>query len=524
MAANCTSTCDLQSRGPHWLSNAKCARKRTLHRRGPRSQTVPFFLRRPTFPRFSIPAFSTMIALAMVAVLLFVETRQTTLGAIELLNRAEKWQENITTERAPVLHRRFSLTKRRRGAEPQRTFVDVWRRAGANVKLSRWTDATGQLLAEVKLAPSALPSLAVETIWEFEPSADAFVAAAGPIDRATVSNTAVQSTIHASSAELVLDRATNRPVEEKLSLDTSDYVFNESSTETISLAASPFSRSFADKVEKSKHLRISSQPLPDEIAHANLDSKLDERELRVRRELHVLGLAATATVQRQGDTIDVQLARTRTDQIQQLQAAVEEIPNAQISLLDPHAAVRAAAPMQNSSAPVALGERLKEPLASKWLKASMNSEAEVHAEEERRVEIARRLVELVAEWRLLAERYPVITEAQLNVDARPILNEIVDDLRARIIQDVTAERTAVGKLLASAADLPNQNDSERTCEPWQSQAIRAADSLWENDQLVEQFYAPTSEITQTASGTSGPTKLRHLLSAIESVLNRSCTN
>jgi RNA polymerase sigma factor (sigma-70 family) len=476
--------------------------------------------RRPNFPRLFIPAFSSVVALAMILILLFAQTRQTTLDAAELLNRAEKWQENVTTERAPVLHRRFSLTKR--GPNSEITFVDVWRRAGMNDKLSRWTDAAGHTLGEGNSAPSTLRQLNAKTIWQFEPSAEAFIALAGPMDRAKVSITGTEATIHTRSAELVLDRGTNRPIAEKLSFDANEYLFRESATETIPLATSPFSGVIAAKPEKAKRLRPSIAPSLVDLPYASLDSKPEERELRVRRELHLLGLGAAATVQRHADTVDVQLAPTSSDQVHQVQASLENIQEVRISLLDPQAAVRDAVAIENLSARTPGGGKLKEPLASNWLKASLSSETEIHVEEENRVEVARRLVDLAAEWRMLAERYPVLTETHLSIEAGSILNEMISDLRTRIRGDVTAERTAVERLLATDASLAGHADTSLRCEPWQSQATRAADLLWENDQAVEQFYAPAFAIAPTVSGSDRLARLRDLTYTIDTVLAASC--
>jgi hypothetical protein len=476
-------------------------------------------LRRSIVPRLSIPVFSTVVAVVMISTLLFVQTRQTTLGAAELLNRAEKWQENITSKSAPVLHRRFSLTKPGERAGIQRTYVDVWRRAGADVKWSRWSDSSGHILAEVRISTSALPTLAANTVWEFEPSADVFVALGGWMDRAKVSTAATEATIRTSSAELVLDRATNRPIAEKLSLDGNDYVFSEFSTETVPLAASPFSSLPTEPKQKQKHQRASIDPSPIVVPDAGLDRKLEERELRVRRELHLLGLAAAATIQRQGDTIDVQFAPTSTEQLHLVEAALEGIPEVQISLLDAQAAVRDAATIESSPGPLPRAGKLQEPLASKWLKASLSSDAEIHLEEVRRLEVARQLVDLAAEWRLLAERYPSATEAYLSADAKPILNEIIHDLYTQIRRG--SESIAVAKL--HAADPALGDASDPPCTTWQSQAFRAADLLWQNDQAVEQFYAPAPAEQALTSNTS-LRELRRLNEALDDILRVQCNH
>jgi DNA-directed RNA polymerase specialized sigma24 family protein len=475
------------------------------------------------FGPFSIPAFSAVVALAMIFVWLFVQTRETTLGAAELLNKAEKWQQNITTADAPVLHRRFSLIALSRGSAVQRTFVEVWRRAGVNVKLSRWTDTSGRVLAEGRLVPSALSPLDQKSVWQFEPSADAFAAAAGLLDRAKVSTADGQATIRTGSAELVLDRATNRPVEERLSLNTGDYLFSESSTETIPLAASPFSRPLAGtRVKDNRRFPASSEPRPMDPPIANVDSKAEERELEVRRELHVMQLASAVAVVRDGDTINVQLAPTSIEQEQQLRIALGRIPGVIVSIFDTQAAVLDGAAIETPPVTASPNVKLEEPLATKWLKAFLRSPSQVHAEEELRVDAARRLVGLVAEWRLLAERYPVNVEGQLSTEARPILAEIVDDLGNRIRRGVNDERIAVAKLLDNASSGPNPIPVERPCEAWQWQAVRAADLLWENDQAIDQFYAPAP--SGTPSNADNLRKLRSLTDALDAVLQGACNN
>jgi RNA polymerase sigma factor (sigma-70 family) len=474
------------------------------------------------WPRLSVPAFSSVVALVLIGVLLFVQTRETTLGAAELLNRAGIWQQSIATAQAPVLHRRFSLISQNRGATVQRTFVEVWRRAGVNVKLSRWTDVSGRVLAEARLTPAELTRLEPGTIWQFEPSADAFAAAAGLLDRATVSMTGDHAIIRTGTAELVLDRTTNRPVKETFSLDTGDYIFTESSTETIPLAASPLSAPLAETRPVDKQLRASMEPRRMEPPSTSADSQAEERELQVRRELHALHLAAAATVVREDGTITVQVAPTSVEQEQQIRDALERIPGVNISILSARDAVLRAVTIGSPSVAAPASGKLGEPPASKWLKASLISEPEVSAEEERRIDAARRLVTFVAEWRLLAERYPVTAKPHLSAEARAILGEIVEDLRTRIRREVDNEKAATASLLRNVPNAPSPIVSERPCETWQSQAVGAADLIWENEQATEQFYAPTPSGRAMVSDADSLRKLRSLTDALDSVLRVSC--
>src|SRR5262249_18427057 len=127
-----------------------------------------------------------------------------------------------------------------RGEPARRTFVEVWRRAGSTVKFSRWSDASGRVLAEARLTPKDLTILNQATVWEFDPSDDVFKAA-GRVDGATVSASREHMIIRTSSAELILDRSSNRPIEERFSLPNGEYSFSEAATETIPLQESPLS-------------------------------------------------------------------------------------------------------------------------------------------------------------------------------------------------------------------------------------------------------------------------------------------
>jgi hypothetical protein len=249
---------------------------------------------------------------------------------------------------------------------------------------------------------------------------------------------------------------------------------------------------------------------------------VEERELEVRRELHALKLAGAATVLRRGGAIDVQLAPTSVEQEQRLKIALENIPDVSVSVLSAQEAVLHAIPIGSQPIGAPATERLAEPLASKWLRESLASDSEVHAEEVRRTEAAQRLVSLVAEWRLLADRYPIADESQLSVEARAILNGIVDDLRTQIRREVDNERAAIALLSRGTPAAPGTMASERSCGTWQSQAVTAADLLWENEQATEQFYAPVPSGGAAVSDADHLSKLGSLTETLNALPRVSC--
>jgi RNA polymerase sigma factor (sigma-70 family) len=349
----------------------------------------------------SLPTLSATIALVLIVVLLFVQTRETTLSAAEVLDRAGKWEQGVTTTQAPVLHRRFSLIKQNKGVTVEHTFVEVWRRAGFDGKLSRWTDASGRTLAQGRIALSAPVRVEQANIWKFEPSVEAFKVAAGPLEHAAVSNTIERTTIRVPLGELVLDRMTDRPIEERFSIDAAEYVFTEAFTETIPLAASPLSPPPPETRPAEKRNRAANESNRPNLQPARPDFLIEEREMQVRKELHALQLATAASITTRESAIDVQFAPTTVEQEGMLRTALENIPGVNVSIISTKAAVLNSVTANGPSSALPATERPGGPLAAEWLKSGLGSESEVRAEEERRLQTARHLVTLVAEWRLL---------------------------------------------------------------------------------------------------------------------------
>jgi hypothetical protein len=488
---------------------------------------ISSLFQRETRPRsrfsglLSLPTLSATIALVLIVVLLFVQTRETTLSAAEVLNRAGKWEQVVATAQTPVLHRRFSLIKRNKGTIVERTFVDVWRRAGLDVKVSRWTDASGRTLAQGRITLSGPVRIKQATVWQFEPSVEAFRMAAGPLDHAAVSNTIERTSIRVPLAELVLDRATSRPIEERLSIDTAEYVFTEALTETIPLAGSPLSPAPVETRPTEKRNRAADESNRPDVPIARTDFLIEERELQVRKVLHALELATAASIATHDDTVNVQFAPTSDEQERTLRSALENIPGVNVSIISTKAAVLHSV-MADPAAALPAAEKTGDPLAAKWLKPVLNSESAVHAEEERRLQAARHLVTLVAEWRLLAERYSSDKEPHLSAPADSTLREIVDDLRMRIRQELQSQETALNEIQGNISDAPEPLREDSPCENWQSQGVRAADLFWESEQAAEQFYAPVPSGHTAERDIEVLRKLGSLTRTIASLLRISC--
>src|SRR5262249_34553903 len=146
----------------------------------------------------------------------------------------------------------------------------------------------------------------------------------------------------------------------------------------------------------------------------------------------------------------------------------------------------------------------------------------VHAEEEKRIDAARRLVSLVAEWRVLGERYPATAARPLSAEARAMLAGIVNDLRERIRREVEDEQAALTKLVRMLAARPDPIVFDHPCETWQSQAVRTAELIWENERSIDDFYAPSAPRGAAWSDSESLRKLRALSDALESILQGRC--
>ena len=484
------------------------------------------FHRRLSWP-FSLPMLTSALALVLIAVLLFVQTRETTLDASGLLDKAAKWEEGATTTHAPVLHRRFSLVKQKKGMPAERTFVDVWRQPRTDAKLSRWTGGSGHLLAEARRAvarPSSPIHLEAGNIWQFEPSAEDFTAGAGRMDHATVSKTADRLTIQTGFAELILDRATDRPIEEKFSLGNSVYVFSEILTETTPLAGSPLLSSVPEAHSTGIGIRTAKGTLHTKPPFGSPNFLVDERELRVRQQLHALELATAASITTHKNTVEVQFSPSSPEQERTVRSAVDKISGVSVSILDARAAVLQATTTGAPGAATPANPKLAEPVAEKWLRPILLTESKVRVEEEHRLQTAHHLVSLVAELRLLAQRYPPAVESHLSSEADSILRAMVDDLRKRIGQDLHDEQSAIAPLLRNVSDSSHSPTLPDPCQRWQAEAIHAADLLWENERLIEQFYAPAAPNGATIRDTELPVRLRSLTDTLVSVVERTDMN
>jgi hypothetical protein len=98
----------------------------------------------------------------------------------------------------------------------------------------------------------------------------------------------------------------------------------------------------------------------------------------------------------------------------------------------------------------------------------------------------------------------------------------VGDLQARIQQEVNNEQVAVTGFLGNRAEVSTPLTSDVPCESWQSQGVRAADLLWENELAIEQFYAPSRAGSDTTRAADLLKWLSSLTKTLDSLVKPPC--
>jgi hypothetical protein len=121
-----------------------------------------------------------------------------------------------------------------------------------------------------------------------------------------------------------------------------------------------------------------------------------------------------------------------------------------------------------------------------------------------------------------AERYPTSMEPHLSFQADSTLHAIVGDIRLRILQELHSQQIALDGIRGNSSDVPDSPVDKPPCEPWQSQGVRAADLLWDNEKAAEQFYAPGPSGGAALRDTDLVRRLSSLTKTLMSVLRVSC--
>jgi hypothetical protein len=231
-------------------------------------------------PRFVTSA----IAVVMAIVLFFLQTRETSANAAELVSRMEAWQRSAARP-GSVLHRRFELIRRdKHSSQKSERRVEVWRKAGTTMKISRLFDDSGRVLDSVQL--SGLPSVLTESnVWQFEPAADTYRALAGNLAKVRVRAGQQRLELISSSATLSLDGGSFAPREETIETAGATFEFREQSWESEPERSSPFA-TFSPKVAP---IASASKAESKQAESTQPVDNPSETELAVRYALHGIG-------------------------------------------------------------------------------------------------------------------------------------------------------------------------------------------------------------------------------------------
>lgn len=348
-------------------------------------------------PRF----WSGLVAVGMVAVLLFVQTRETTLSAAVLVSRAEEWER--TAAGGVVLHRTFDLVERPKGsARLAHRRVEVWRKANSGMKLSQLMDESGRLIKTAK-EEGTLPPLTEETAWRFEPAPDTYRALAGNIDRSRVSYKSHTIELRAPAVRLTLNRGDYSPIAEVLHTGQVEFEFRALASESVPERESPLAVADAPAAPH-RHNRLAPSEAPQAAVPAEAD--LDQTELAARLALHELkaDLGEDLRIRRNAGVVEVAGIVDSEERKDALTARLGDVRNLRVSLLSPEdVASRNDIAAMLSTPPAASNEQ--PPVLAEWLRDRFPDLAARHSFVFELLETSRNCLRRVYALRRLSERY-----------------------------------------------------------------------------------------------------------------------
>jgi RNA polymerase sigma factor (sigma-70 family) len=309
---------------------------------------------------------SGAVAVAMIVVLLFVQTRDTMASAAVLVSRAEEWERKVAPV-GTVLHRTFDFVEKPKGSLPPRhRRVDVWRKANFGLKLSQMTDESGRLIQTAKVK-GTLPVLTQATAWLFEPAPDSYRALAGHLDSSRVSYTPHTIELATPTVRLTLNRSDYSPIGEVIDTGDSKFEFQATASESIPELQSPLA--VADvPVAPLRHIREIRAAEPQPVSLTETDLK--QAELAAVVALHELNgdLGEDLRIRRSANSVEVAGIVDSEERKEALTNRLRRIANLRISLLSSEdissrngiAAMPSAPPATGNDQPPVLAEWLQE--------------------------------------------------------------------------------------------------------------------------------------------------------------------
>lgn len=414
---------------------------------------------------------SGAVAVAMIVVLLVVQTRDTMASAAVLVSRAEEW-ERKAAPLGTVLHRTFDLVERPKGSSlPRHRRVEVWRRANSALKLSQMTDESGRLIQTAKVK-GTLPALTQATAWQFDPAPDTYRALAGNLNSSRVSYAPHTIELATPAVKLTLDRSDYSPIGEVIDTGDSKFEFEATATESIPELQSPLAAVEAP-VTPPRHVReipaaVERQPV------GLTEPDLEQAELAALVALHELNgdLGEDLRIRRSTNAVEVAGIVDSEARKEALTNRMRQIANLRISLLSSEdissrngiAATLSAIPATGNDQPPLLAEWLQEQFPNAVARSGYVSQV---------VEISRLCLRRAFALRQLSERY---TDAP-----PPEAQRIAQDH----IQELAAQWAELEKLVAPL--MPSGQGSPGPDSPGGAPEPAAGGNITSRDEISSLF-------------------------------------
>jgi RNA polymerase sigma factor (sigma-70 family) len=373
-------------------------------------------------PRFSLlpatagwlrPIWTPILAMLLAGVLLFVQTRETTLSAAVVLDHVAEWERVKESTPSTVLHRTFTLTEHRRGQSVVRRRLEVWRSPKA--KLSRLSDESGRPVLTARLAGS-LPPFDPSNAWQFEPAADTFRALAKTAVMRAIDGSAGLELV-SPAVDLIIDKATYRPISETIHAMDGEFEFHELGTETLPEGATPLAPPAPKAAAKITPGTLASEPGTRQPLGPS-PSELDAAEVAAWVALHSLGadLGEDVHVRRREGTIEVSGFLDTGQRKAAVTTALENIPNLILTLHSPEdlwVARESNQQLVNALATFPEAKETRSPVLEKWLEQNYPDAAERRAWVTRVVDLSRDCLRRSYALHELGSRFPSPGNAEI---------------------------------------------------------------------------------------------------------------
>jgi hypothetical protein len=400
--------------------------------------------------------------LAIIA-LLFHQSRNTTLTAAALIQKAEVWQKESVSPGRSLLHRRFDLTVPARQSSKvpagAHRYLDTWRNPKTGVRFSELRDSRGRLLESARIA-GTLPPLTEESAWQFDPSPETYRALVPAIDLSKVEYYSDRIELRSSNVTLTLDRADFRPVSETIRTDDREWDFHEISNESVPETGSPLARRKAAATlppALEEPLPAPAEPSRVEVA----PQELDDVEVLVRVRLHQVAadLGEQIAISRSERFVEVSGVLDTASRREEISTGLANVPHVQVNLASPETLSIDGLREALLTPPPAVAVTAA-PLLSGWLEKQYPEAAERRSYVDDILGLSRECLRRAYALHDLTARYPTLDNPQIRALAadhatlmqhawRTLLNTVATPLEVRAVAHVAPPDVPVEQLVGA---------------------------------------------------------------------------